>query len=501
MIKRILSFTLSGIAAMSLTYAAADTVELTAAGTLKDAVTTPASVTSLTVSGPMDAADFDFINRNMPALTAIDLGGASIVAYAGTPVLTGYSASPADVLPAYALHGMKLTSVTLPASVTSLGEGALAGIAATTLSLPHVTTVGDGAFAGATKLASVTLSSSEVTLGRLAFSGCSSLTSMTIEADRVSDGAFKNCTSLSSIILPAGLESIGKDAFMGCKSLKAFAFGASLTAIGDGAFEASGLESADMSASTSLTSVGAWAFAKCAALASVVLPESVQTVGQGAFFDDAVLASVVLPSDLKNVEDFVMTGNAALTDDGIIPANAESIGRYTYKGMSGMERIVIPAGVTSIGDNAMEGMTSLSEIDAKSLKAVPELGQDVWKDVKQPEVALLVGDAETGELFKDADQWKEFKIDIPSLSQDIVISDRDEMADVKVGFEGRILVITAASGLKDAVVGDINGVLVPASSVGEQRATFDTSGMGEDFYTVSVTTADGRRGQFKLLRK
>ncbi len=324
---------------------------------------------------------------------------------------------------------------------------------------------------------------------------------MTIEADRVSDGAFKNCTSLSSITLPAGLESIGKDAFMGCKSLKAFAFGASLTAIGDGAFEASGLESADMSASTSLTSVGAWAFAKCAALASVVLPESVQTVGQGAFFDDAVLASVVLPSDLKNVEDFVMTGNAALTDDGIIPANAESIGRYTYKGMSGMERIIIPAGVTSIGDNAMEGMTSLSEIDAKSLKAVPELGQDVWKDVKQPEVALLVGDAETGELFKDADQWKEFKIDIPSLSQDIVISDRDEMADVKVGFEGRILVINAASGLKDAVVGDINGVLVPASSVGEQRATFDTSGMGEDFYTVSVTTADGRRGQFKLLRK
>lgn len=463
MIKRILSFTLSGIAAISMTYAAADTVELTAAGTLKDAVTTPASVTSLTVSGPMDAADFDFINRNMPALTAIDLSGANIVAYVGTPVLTGYSASPADVLPAYALHGMKLTSVTLPASVTSLGEGALAGIAATTLSLPHVTAVGDGAFAGAAKLTSVTLSSSEVTLGRLVFSGCSSLTSMTIEADRMSDGVFKDCTSLSSISLPAGLESIGKDAFMGCKSLKAFA--------------------------------------KCAALASVVLPESVQTVGQGAFFDDAVLASVILPSDLKNVEDFVMTGNAALNDDAVIPANAESIGRYAYKGMSGMERIVIPAGVTSIGDNAMEGMTSLAEIDAKSLKAVPELGQDVWKDVEQPEVALLVGDAETGELFKDADQWKEFKIDIPSLSQDIVISDRDEMADVKVGFEGRILVITAASGLKDAVVGDINGVLVPASSVGEQRATFDTSGMGEDFYTVSVTTADGRRGQFKLLRK
>lgn len=123
MIKRILSFTVSAIAAMGTTHVYADTVDLAKAGTLKDAVSTPGSVSSLTVSGPMDAADFDFINRQMPNLVTIDLKGATIEAYAGSPVLTGYSTSQANVLPAYALHGMKLTSVVLPQSVNEIGEG------------------------------------------------------------------------------------------------------------------------------------------------------------------------------------------------------------------------------------------------------------------------------------------------------------------------------------------------------------------------------------------
>ena len=501
MIKRILSFAVSVMAAMAVNHVAADTVELAKAGTLKDAVATPASVTSLAVSGPMNAADFDFINRSMTNLVSIDLTGANIEAYSGSPVLTGYSSSPADVLPAYALHGMKLTSVALPASVATLGEGSLAGIAATTLSLPAVTTVGDGAFAGATKLASVSLASSDVTLGSLAFAGCSSLGSVTLAADRLPEGAFKNCTSLKSVTLSPTLESIGKDAFMGCSSLETFDFGASLADIGDGAFEGSGLTAADMSASTSLTSVGAWAFARCGALASVIMPESVQTVGQGAFFDDTSLTSVVLPDGLSTVEDYMMTGNTSLNSVTLIPARAETIGRYAYKGMSSMEHVTIPAGVSYIGDNAMEGMTSLSDIDANSLKTVPDLGQDVWKDVNQPEISLLVADADTGNLFKDADQWKEFKINIPSGAQDIEISDNDDMADVRVRFEGRVLVISASAGIKDAVVGVLNGVLIPATSMSGDRASFDTSGFGEDFYTVSVTTSDGRKGQFKLLRK
>lgn len=502
MIKRILSLSIATAAGMVLNYAAAESVTLTEAGTLKNLISTPASVTSLTVSGPLNAADFDFINRRMPKLTSVDLADASIVAYSGAAVLTGYSTSPADVLPAYALHGMGITSLVLPASVTTLGEGSLAGVAAVSLSLPGVTTVGDGAFAGAVKLETVTLSqSSAISLGQLAFAGCQSLKSVSLNTDIIPDGAFKNCTSLTSAIFPATMNDIGKEAFMGCTSLAQFAFGDALTAIGDGAFEGSGIKSVDLSGCANLASIGGWAFAKCADLTSVMLPESLTAVGKGAFFDDPSLASIDLPSGITNVEDFVLTNNAALTDGNIIPADAETIGQYAYKGMSGVTHLDIPKGITHIGDNAMEGMTSLREIDASKTSEVPTLGKEVWKDVNQPDVFLMTADSDQARLFGEAEQWKEFRIETPSGAQDIVVNDGDLMADVRVTFEGQTLVVVAADGLRDVIAGDINGVVLPASSINATRATFDTSGMGQDLYTVRVTTADGRTGSFKMLRK
>lgn len=56
MIKRILSFTVSAMVAIAVNHVYADTVTLVKAGTLKDAVSAPGSVSSLTVSGPMDAS-------------------------------------------------------------------------------------------------------------------------------------------------------------------------------------------------------------------------------------------------------------------------------------------------------------------------------------------------------------------------------------------------------------------------------------------------------------
>lgn len=502
MIKRILSLSIATAAGMALNYVAAESVTLTEAGTLKNLISAPASVTSLTVSGPLNAADFDFINRKMPKLSVVDLADASIVAYSGTAVLTGYSTSPADELPAYALHGMGITSLVLPTSVTAIGEGSLAGISAVSLSLPGVTTVGEGAFAGAVKLESVALSqSSTITLGQQAFAGCSSLSSVSLNADIIPAGAFKNCTSLTSAAFPASLKSIGSNAFMGCTSLAQFAFGESIAEIGEGAFEGSGIKGVELSGCTALKSIGAWAFAKCPELASVTMPESLTEIGKGAFFDDPSLTSIDLPSGITNVEDFVLTNTSGVTTGNIIPADAEIIGQYAYKGMSGVTHLDLPAGLTYIGDNAMEGMVSLREIEADKTAEVPALGKEVWKDVNQPEIFLMVSDSDKAREYAAADQWKEFKIETPSGAQDIVINDSDLMADIRVSFEGQTLVVVAPDGLRTVVAGDINGVLVPASTIDATRATFDTSGMGQDLYTIKVTTADGRTGSFKMLRK
>ena len=96
-----------------------------------------------------------------------------------------------------------LTSITIPASVTSIG---------------------DAAFAGCFDLASVNIPASVTSIGREAFQACNSLTLITIPegVTFIGDHAFSGCSSLTSIIILANVISIGEDAFKGCKQVKNF---------------------------------------------------------------------------------------------------------------------------------------------------------------------------------------------------------------------------------------------------------------------------------------
>ena len=71
---------------------------------------------------------------------------------------------------------------------------------------------------------SVTIPSSVTSIGEYAFSGCSNLESVVFEGNSqlktISGRAFQNCSSLKSIIIPSGVTSIGSSAFNGCYALK-----------------------------------------------------------------------------------------------------------------------------------------------------------------------------------------------------------------------------------------------------------------------------------------
>ncbi len=119
-----------------------------------------------------------------------------------------------------------LTSVTIPESVTSIGEFAFWGCSSLpSIIIPEsVTSIGNNAFWGCRSLTSITIPKSVTRIGSYAFYGCSSLTSITIPADvtRIEDGAFSGCCSLTSITIPAGVTRIGNNAFWGCHRLTDF---------------------------------------------------------------------------------------------------------------------------------------------------------------------------------------------------------------------------------------------------------------------------------------
>jgi hypothetical protein len=119
------------------------------------------------------------------------------------------------------------------------------------LNLADANIVGDGSsyysvnnaisedmFFGCTSLRSVTIPNSVTSIGEWAFSGCTGLTSITIGNSVTSIGkmVFQGCTSLRSVTIPNSVTSIGEFAFYGCESLRSVTIPNSVTSIGDYAF-------------------------------------------------------------------------------------------------------------------------------------------------------------------------------------------------------------------------------------------------------------------------
>jgi hypothetical protein len=104
-----------------------------------------------------------------------------------------------------------LTNVTIPNSVTSIGERAFYSCGLTTITIPNsVKAIKNYTFVACNKLTNVTIPNSITSIGYGAFNGCIRLTSITIpnSVTSIQDYAFNNCTSLTSITINKPKDSI-----------------------------------------------------------------------------------------------------------------------------------------------------------------------------------------------------------------------------------------------------------------------------------------------------
>ena len=174
--------------------------------------------------------DFKFILNNTAVIvTRYRCKGTA----ADVTIPSCYKGKPVTMIDHAAFFNSVVTSVTIPDSVTSIGDNAFGFCSQlTNISIPNsVTDIGFSAFAHCTSLKSITLPSSLSSISEALFSGCSQLTTIQIpdSVPSIQSCAFYHCRNLETIRIPVSVTLIETDAFAGCPSLMTVTYSGSKT--------------------------------------------------------------------------------------------------------------------------------------------------------------------------------------------------------------------------------------------------------------------------------
>ena len=246
-----------------------------------------------------------------------------------------------------------------------------------------------------TKLTEITIPNSVTSIGQDAFSGCSGLTSVMINSDSVT-----NNLNLSNIfgpqvqqyIIGSDITSFGNNIFQDCNSLTSIVVD-DRNSIYDSRYNCNAIIETSTNVlirgckntviPDEVTSIGSWAFAYCSGLTSISLDNNITSIGENAFYKSG-LTSVTINDNMTNIGGNAFSGCSALTSvvwnhkNGPFCNFGNQVTSFTFgndvevipasicAGMTNLTSITIPNSVTSIGENAFKNCNNLTSVTIES---------------------------------------------------------------------------------------------------------------------------------------
>ncbi len=239
-----------------------------------------------------------------------------------------------------------LSSVVLPDSIEIIGRLAFENCSALeSIVIPDSTVeLGEYAFYGCSSAKTAYIGHNVELIGEYAFGKCSALESVEIMCamPAISDGMFYGCTSLKGLTnLPEGIKTIGKNAFKDCSSFAEITIPATVTVIGDSAFDATVIKTIDIP--VGVETIGEGAFTNCVELTAINVAAKNRSYASvdGILYDSAIKNLICCPAG--------KSGNVVVSE------GTNAIGSDAFIGCKDIDVVEIPDSVTDIAANAFNG--------------------------------------------------------------------------------------------------------------------------------------------------
>ena len=350
---------------------------------------------------------------------------------------------------------MNVTSVTIPNTVTAIGESAF----------------------NSGKFTSITIPSSVESIGTSAFGQCYDLKTVNLSEGLIfiDSQAFQR-TGITSISLPASLLAIQPSAFYESEIENISVSSSSVTYDSvDGVLFSkdhktlviypAGRASIEYVVPANTEIIGDWAFNSSTQLQSIILPNTINQIGEYAFHKCSSLASINIPSSVSVIQKytFAQTGFTSFS----IPNNITSIGPSAFSNCSSLTSVTVPPSVTSLVKDTFRFCSNLETAYVPNTTTVASLAFPTTTNIIRydPEVSITSNQSDVSILT-----GSNFSYNVITDPEDATIS------------------VSGASWL------NVNGHLIygTVSEPGEYTITVsaykDGYGVGSQSFTVTVSS-------------
>lgn len=314
-----------------------------------------------------------------------------------------------------AFHRCDVTAVHLPSTVTLIQRSAFSYSAMTEITLSTGLKRIDNYAFEYTQMEHILLPAGLEEIGIFAFRGNTALQDIVIPSSVTSmdEGAFYRCSGLKALLFtqPSNISTIGRLAFYQC-GLQAVAIPASVSKIGDSAFNGNQIEELSFGLPGNLKTLELASFMENPLTGTITLPASIETIEKRVFascgnsttgfsiafeegsvltaigeeaFDRAKLNSIALPSSLRTLADKAFY-QCDKMEELVLPDGLETIGISCFEGTK-LTKANIPASVTAIGERAFQQYASSLTLELAS--STTDVGNGAFYKVENIQVTDL----------------------------------------------------------------------------------------------------------------